>query len=659
MRRPVLLASALVVCSLLVAQTQSRTPPQSAPTFRAATDLVLLDVSALGKDRQPVRGLTAADFTVHIDGKPRPVVAFKAIDIPPPSPPPVAQPAWMRDVAPDVVSNARPAGRVVVIMIDDATLEAGRLDPFGMEKARQSAYVVIDRLGPDDRAAVVFTKNSHTAQGFTTDRERLRRAVREAVLLPDPSAGDDQGDCMCGVCSIRALDLVARSLRDLPEQRKVLLYISAGSVVWIPKGIKDDPTNKSEACNRERRDAMHDALRQAQLSNVRIDAVDPSGLSLGRQAMSASGRTGPRTATASLLEDPSTLRIQFLRTMAESTGGRAVVNNNEPDRQVAAVLGESESYYLLGVTPAEAPGKDGFHPVQVRVNRRDVEVRSRKGYYDPTEKERERATERAQSGDLTALLAAALARPVFPLEVAAAPFANEQRESALAISLSVWPPPNAPVRLLPRTDALDVVATLVNPETSEVVGSQQQRLTLTWTRRDSRFEYYEVLTRMPASAGRYELRVGLKTDDGQTASVYAPVEVPDFNQELALSGLVLSAAPSPTIAPQDAARDLVPFPPTARRTFRSTDEVIAFLRIYQRSRDFLPSTVTTRLTNAKNEVVATDTEQLVGEAAGTGSAAGYRIALPVSTLTPGEYLLSTSVAAGSRTAQRQLRFRVE
>lgn len=51
-------------------------PPQGdrqAPTFRSRTDLVQLDISVLDKDRRPVRGLTAADFTVLEDGKPQSV----------------------------------------------------------------------------------------------------------------------------------------------------------------------------------------------------------------------------------------------------------------------------------------------------------------------------------------------------------------------------------------------------------------------------------------------------------------------------------------------------------------------------------------------------------------------------------------------------------
>ncbi len=53
-----------IVCALVALAPQVQ-PPQ----FRAAVDLVHLDVSVLDRNRRPVRGLSASDFIVLEDGK--------------------------------------------------------------------------------------------------------------------------------------------------------------------------------------------------------------------------------------------------------------------------------------------------------------------------------------------------------------------------------------------------------------------------------------------------------------------------------------------------------------------------------------------------------------------------------------------------------------
>ncbi len=58
-----------------IAQQQQPAAPQP-PPFKTGVDAVQLDVSVLDKDRRPVRGLTAADFTVLEEGKPRQIVAL-------------------------------------------------------------------------------------------------------------------------------------------------------------------------------------------------------------------------------------------------------------------------------------------------------------------------------------------------------------------------------------------------------------------------------------------------------------------------------------------------------------------------------------------------------------------------------------------------------
>jgi VWFA-related protein len=632
-----------VVALGLAAVLAARQGP--APTFRAGVELIQLDVSVLDKGRHPVHGLSAADFTVRVDGIVRPVVAFKAVTLPPPPPPPSAP--WIRDVAPDVVTNTHPGGRAIVIMIDDATVTpmAGNLSPnFWMLKGRVTARRVVDELGADDVAAVVFTSNNHTAQGFTNDRARLLTAIDTSVLLPPAqlrvntgvpygktSSPEQNGYCYCGVCSVEALANVAESLRSLPQQRKIIIYLSSGV------GIRPDI---NDACNMMRREAQLSALRKAALANVTINPIDPQGF-------------------VPYVDDPDNPNssLSYLRTMAESTGGRAVVNNNDMDLEVPRVLAESSSYYLLGV---ESTGvvKDGrFHEIDVRVSRPDLEVRTRKGYYDPTTTERKATAAVAASGDLDGSIEGVMPKSDFPMDVAVAPFAD--RQGTLAIVLGATQPGNGAERSTPRTEQIEVVASLFNPETGKFIGSRRSRLNLAWNRTDASAGYYEVLARLPVTGGRYEVRLGLKTGDARTASVYTFAEVPNFSGDaLSLSGLVLNVQPAARVAPSNAFADLMPLVPTARRRFRATDRVAGFVRVYQK-RWTSAAAVTMRITDERNAVGAIRTTRLEEPPNRATNGVDYRFDVPVAGLPKGEYLLSVDVEAGDRTDRRAARFTIE
>jgi hypothetical protein len=72
----------------------------------------------LDKKRHAVRGLTAADFTLLVDGKPRETQAFTEVSLPDRV---TAQSAiWDRDVPSDIVTNRAvdAEGRIVIILLD-------------------------------------------------------------------------------------------------------------------------------------------------------------------------------------------------------------------------------------------------------------------------------------------------------------------------------------------------------------------------------------------------------------------------------------------------------------------------------------------------------------------------------------------------------------
>jgi VWFA-related protein len=326
-------------------------------TFRSAVDIVRLDVSVLDKERQPIRGLTAGDFTVLEDGNVQPIVAFDAVEVPD-GPQPGAP--WMRDVA----------QRVIVIILKDVRVP---LDPRAIRDTKRIAREIIDGMGSNDVAAVVYTFNRNAGQEFTTDHARLLAAVdRFAVsfgdqsLTQNPFSASERGRqsdrfandkdrkpgaagevCPVDECVTMALGNAAEILRGWPGGRKTVALISP----------------QMRAKKMESRNITAD-LRQTyaamQAANVNVYQFDPRGLMVA----------------------PAVHSDEF-GAFADETGGRAITNTNAPWMLVPQMLRESGSYYLLGFRSTNSGADGRFHRLTVRVARPDVEVRARAGFLAP------------------------------------------------------------------------------------------------------------------------------------------------------------------------------------------------------------------------------------------------------------------------------------
>ena len=618
---------------------RAQNPQAPETTFRARVDLIQVDVSVLDSDRRPVSGLTAADFILTEDGRPRPIVSFTAVHVPPPAAPAAG---WVADIAPDVATNTHPPGRLVVIAIDDAALSTnGAL--WGVQKARAAARAAVKELGPDDLAALVLTEYGRTAQNFTNNRLRLLTAIDGTPLFPgtdNPDPKDQKqnyrASCPCGLCSVEGLQHVTQSLRSLPQQRKTILYISPGvsADITMPEfaPLPAPMSTFHDGCEQRKHDAMLDVFREAALANVTISAIDPNGI--------GGGRSYP----------------EFLRTIAENTGGRAVVHDNDPEREVPALLLESSAYYLLGFESASRSSDGAFHRIDVKVPGRDLEVRSRVGYFAPKGK----AMSAAAPGPLEAAIAGHLPKGDLPLQISAAPFADANRKSTVAIALTVrQPAPVAtgdPAAAKPTT-TIDVLARAFDAE-GRAWGTRNLTVKLGLTAAGRGPVSYEILPRLAVPPGKYEIRVAVRTEDARSGSVYTFVDVPDFSRSgVSLSGIVLEATPSVAAVPRDAYADLLPVVPTARRDFGASDRVSALVRVYQGgSHALVPATVITRIVDAKNEQITKSTREL-DPSLFKDRAFDHRFDLPRN-LAAGEYLFTVEITAGGRTSERALRFRV-
>jgi len=660
---------------------RAQQPPAQPPvTFRIGVDVVEVDVSVLDKDRRPVRGLTRENFTILEDGKPRPAVAFAAVDLAEREASP-ARASWVRDVAPDVTTNAvRPEGRLVVIMFDWSIRFYDQL------LAKRIATAAVDALGPDDLAAVVFSSgfgNAGTPQNFTADRARLLNSINRpwavalqnppgpmhdprnnnGVMIDDPE-GYVSGDCQCRACVPETIARIADAVRDVRGRRKTLIFI--GTYFRAEESLQGPSSRQGGApgfllspsispvrpgvCSAVLDDAREKMVRATALANLTIQTFDPVGLETQFNSPLGGSIVGQME------------RRDGLAVPADLTGGRTVMNTGTPEALIPAVFGESASYYLLAFAPSEPKANGRTHKIEVKVDRPGVSVRTRSGYVaGPTRPPDRKPT--IGSPDTVAALQGVLPRADLPLSVSVAPFAIPGKaESAVAIVLGARP--QVPSDGAGKTATVKVLTAAFGWD-GKSADSVDQTVGVTWRPDASGTSRFEIVSRLTLKPGRYEVRVALDAAPNQRGSVYTHVDVPDFaKQPLSLSGLLLAVSPSVSSAGRESLTNLVPVVPTAQREFARTDRATAFLQVYQdagrpdTSKPAQPASVTARITDTSDQVAWSQITELSVDRFTANRSADYRLDLPLERLAPGEYLLTIDASQGQRTVRRGLRFTV-
>lgn len=645
-------AMAVAVLAAAAPAAHQRQTPVSPPQFRSGVDLVHLDVSVLDRDRRPVRGLTPQDFTIFENGTPQQLAVFSAVDIPDPAPPSAP---WVRDVAPDVVSNAGlDERRLFLILIDDSAIQA---DPFAMRNVKDVGRKVIDRLGPSDLAAVIFTRDNRNSQDFTADRARLLAAVdKYTVGFRDMAdAGIAGADDLYLMYSVNVLQSAVDAFSALPDRRKSILYLGQGVPVDLeslaaPAAPGLPENGGASALARQGlmarfKNQMSSVFERATRANVNVYTVDVCGIrpppAPGRQPKCVPG-----------------LEVEYLQTVAENTGGRAVINTNDFAPGVAAIFDENASYYLLGFQPSD-PRPDGkFRRIQVRVNRPGVEVRTRSGYEAAKPDAAKRQAALAAS-PLGTALSGVLPKSDLPLQMSAVPFAIAgRRESAVAIVVGV----RQPIREMAgrNVEKVDLQVSAFNVE-GKAFGSTRLRADVAIRAGASGLAEYEVLSRLDLKPGRYQLRIAANVGSLSTSgSLYYDVDVPDFSAApVSLTGLLLGATPGPIVASNGALKAILPIVPTVRRAFAASDHVFAFTRLYQGGKTPL-ATVALRV-QVRNEdgmLVMDRRQDIAADRFTSARSADIRIELPVARLPAGAYLLTVEAGSGAATVRRDSRFQI-
>jgi VWFA-related protein len=157
------------VVALLTLALSGHLSGQQAPTFRTGTEQVPVNVSVLASDGRPVDDLTAADFVLEVDGRPRTIttatyVRTSRLDTP-----------QANDQRTFSTNAGQRPGRLIALVIDEAHITRGTT-----RAAFQAASAFVASLDRADRVALYLIPGAGPVSGFTSNHALIQRLLATA-----------------------------------------------------------------------------------------------------------------------------------------------------------------------------------------------------------------------------------------------------------------------------------------------------------------------------------------------------------------------------------------------------------------------------------------------------------------------------------------------
>ena len=553
---------ASVVSWALLAANVPAQQQESKYTFRAQSELVLVNVTVRDKSGNFVRNLKPEDFTVLEDNKPQHIASFdiENTDVVPNLTLTQVNLLGSGKIAsrpePKVAETPSPSqdlkDRRLMILFFDLTA----MQPEEIDRATTAALRYLDRqMAPADLVAVVSLGSSLVVnQDFTADRDLLKRAVEsfsngEGQGFEEGSTGTTEGTADTGQTftpddteyNIFNTDRRLEALRSLAaavaklDQKKSLIYFSSG---MDRTGIE----NESE---------LRAAINAAVRSNLAIYTMDIRGLQAmvpGGEAQNASLRgTSPYSGRAVMNQYNSNFQTQeTLVTLAGDTGGRAFLDTNDFQRVFSQVQQDNASYYMIGYHSTNTARDGKFRRITVRLNGPGFKITYRKGYYAPADFRHTSQEDREQQ--LEEELASDLPDTDLPVYLAAGYFRLSPGKFYVPISIVV-PGSEIPFTLNRDKDkaTLDVLGVVTDAEKrpfGRIRDTVKLSLNTSAEVRRKNVQYDNAFLLGP---GKYHLKFVLRENEtGRLGSFETDLRIPDLKtQPLKMSSVVLSAQVQP------------------------------------------------------------------------------------------------------------------
>ncbi len=400
MRRAIALFLLLALTTTAQQVGQNAAPPGPNDTQKivSTTQMVIELVSAKDKKGNPIKGLTAKDFTLTEDGVVQKISYVDQEDLPTtPTDAPIL-PAEPEDIkiynklSHETIPTEKPGSvlykdhRLIVLYFDMSAMP--QTDQIRALSAAEK-FIRTQMTSADLISIMRYAgAGPELLQNFTADRNRLLSIIQTMVVGEgqglDESTSDDstadsgaafgQDDSEFNIFNtdrqLSALQTAAKMLGQLNE-KKSLIYFASGMRL---NGID----NQAQ---------LHATVDSAIRSGVQFWPVDARGLvasaPLGDATKGSQGGQAMYTGGSALAVTTNFQQTQdTLYGLAADTGGKALLDYNDLSRGIVQAQQADSSYYILGYYTTNSATDGKFRRIKITLNS-DLEAKLdyRQGYF--------------------------------------------------------------------------------------------------------------------------------------------------------------------------------------------------------------------------------------------------------------------------------------
>jgi len=617
----------LLLAVSLLAQQPAPVRDQGLATFSSSSNLVIVNVSLKARE-----DLKKSDFKIFEDGKPQDITVFEfqKLDSRPLPPVPIPPPAPL--VATGEPPPPRPSfkdRRLLVLFFDFSSMPPA--DQIRTQEA--AAKFLSTQLTTADAVAIyTFSNKLKKVLDFTDDRKALLATVQsfrgnDAVdtTTADVDPDDDSfqlDETEFAVFNtdrkLAALEDLAKELSEIPEKKAVVYFASGVSKTGVE--------NQSQLA------ATTNAAVRASLSFYPVDA---RGLVASAPAGDASVASPKGSGVFSgqsqrQKRDKNADSQETLFSLANDTGGKALLDSNDLSLGIRQAQKDVESYYILGYYSSNE-AKDGrFRKIKVETTALKAKLEYRPGYYADKVWAKLNDAEREKQ----LIDALQLGNPVTDLPMAVQLLYFRTAANRYFVPLAIKIPGSS---LAPQTE-LDFIGSVKDAK-GRTVSALRDTLKLKAELGGRSLLYDAGFSLAP---GEYRVKVLARENSKGTMGTFETrLVIPNLDSGPAapVSSLVLATQRTPFVAPKKERKlqDLHPLVadgqkllPSVTNAFRRSQTLRAFAEVYS------PSTTSLAIYRGNRKIF---------ESAPKQSQKAVEFALPLAKLLPGEYTAQLNVIA--------------